>query len=89
MTAPTAITPDVLTLPRKAPVGADGRINVVGLPRMALQQALIDAGTPERQVKMRLGKIWQWIYHWGVRDFSAMTNLAKEYRSLLETHFVI
>ena len=89
MTAPTAITPDVLTLPRKAPVGADGRINIVGLPRMALQQALIDAGTPERQVKMRLGQIWQLIYHWGVRDFSAMTNLAKEYRSLLETHFVI
>ena len=37
--------------------------------------ALIAAGTPEKQAKMRVGQIWQWIYHWGVRDFMAMTNL--------------
>ena len=26
---------------------------------------------------MRVNQIWQWVYHWGVRDFDAMTNLVK------------
>jgi 23S rRNA (adenine2503-C2)-methyltransferase len=85
MTAP--ITPDVLTLPRKLPEG--GRINLVGLTRDRLRDALIAAGTDERQVKMRVGQIWQWIYNRGFRDFALMTNLAKDYRALLERHFVI
>ena len=32
-------------------------------------------GTPEKQAKMRVNQIWQWLYHWGVRDFAEMTNL--------------
>ncbi|GGE04623.1 23S rRNA m(2)A-2503 methyltransferase [Gemmobacter megaterium] len=88
MTAPTApITQDVLTIPRKLPEG--GRTNIVGLTRDQLRAALIAAGTPEKQAKMRLGQIWQWVYHWGVRDFSAMTNLSKDYRTLLAEHFEI
>jgi AhpD family alkylhydroperoxidase len=42
-----------------------------------------------KQAKMRVGQIWQWIYQWGVRDFGAMTNLAKAYRALLAETFVI
>ncbi|MFN4171335.1 MAG: 23S rRNA (adenine(2503)-C(2))-methyltransferase RlmN [Pseudorhodobacter sp.] len=84
-TAP--ITQDVLTLPRKLPEG--GRVNIVGLTRDQLQAALIAAGTPERQAKMRLGQVWQWVYHWGVRDFAMMTNLAKDYRALLAEKFEI
>ncbi len=88
MTIPTApITQDVLTLPRKLPEG--GKINLVGLTREAMRAALIAAGTSERQAKMRVGQVWQWVYHWGVRDFESMTNLAKEYRALLAEHFVI
>ncbi|MBD3764541.1 MAG: 23S rRNA (adenine(2503)-C(2))-methyltransferase RlmN [Rhodobacterales bacterium] len=88
MTDATApITQDVLTLPRKLPEG--GRINLVGLTRDQLREALIAAGTPERQAKMRVGQIWQWVYHWGVRDFAAMTNLAKDYRALLADRFEI
>ncbi len=81
------ITQDVLTIPRKAAEG--GKTNIVGLTRDQLRAALIAAGTPEKQAKMRLGQIWQWVYHWGVRDFAAMTNLAKDYRALLDDHFVI
>ncbi len=88
MTEATApITQDVLTLPRKLPEG--GKTNLIGLTREELRAALIAAGTPERQAKMRLGQVWQWVYHWGVRDFAAMTNLAKEYRTLLADHFNI
>ena len=85
MTAP--ITQDVLTIPRKLPESA--RINIVGLTREQLRDALIEAGTPERQAKMRVGQIWQWIYHWGLRDFAQMTNLAKDYRALLAEKFEI
>ncbi|MGQ0565445.1 MAG: 23S rRNA (adenine(2503)-C(2))-methyltransferase RlmN [Gemmobacter sp.] len=85
MSAP--ITPDVLTVPRKLPEG--GRPNIVGLTREQLRAALIDAGTPERAAKMRVGQVWQWVYHWGLRDFALMTNLAKDYRALLAAHFVI
>ncbi len=84
MTAP--ITQDVLTLPRKLP---DGPVNLIGLPREALRAALIAVGTPERQANMRVGQVWQWLYHWGVRDFSAMTNLSKDYRAMLAERFVI
>lgn len=85
---PTApITQDVLTIPRKLPEG--GPVNLVGLTREQLRDALTAAGTPERQAKMRVGQIWQWIYHWGVRDFAQMTNLGKDYRALLAAHFTI
>lgn len=87
MTANAPITQDVMTLPRKLPEG--GPVNIVGLTREELLAALVAAGTPERQAKMRAGQVWQWVYHWGVRDFAQMTNLAKDYRALLAEHFTI
>ena len=84
--ATTPITQNFVTLPRKLP---DGPINLVGLTREALKEALITAGSPEKQVKMRLGQLWQWIYEKGVRDFEQMTNLSKDYRVFLAEHFVI
>ncbi|NUH66845.1 23S rRNA (adenine(2503)-C(2))-methyltransferase RlmN [Sulfitobacter sp. S0837] len=86
MSASAPITQDVMTLPRKLP---EGPINLVGLTRDAMRDALIANGTPEKQAKMRVGQIWQWIYQWGVRDFDAMTNLAKAYRAELAEKFVI
>ena len=85
MTAP--ITQDVMTIPRKLPEG--GKPNLVGMTRDQMRAALIEAGTAEKQAKMRVGQVWQWVYHWGVRDFEAMTNLAKDYRALLAQHFVL
>ncbi|WP_373356026.1 23S rRNA (adenine(2503)-C(2))-methyltransferase RlmN [Pseudoroseicyclus sp. CXY001] len=81
------ITQDVLTIPRRE--AAEGKRNLVGLTREQMRLALIEAGTPEKQAKMRLNQLWQWVYHWGVRDFDAMTNLAKPYRALLAEHFEI
>ena len=81
------ITQDVLTIPRKLPDG--GKVNLVGLTRDALRTALIEVGTPEKQSNMRVSQIWQWIYLWGVRNFSDMTNLAKDYRALLAENFEV
>jgi 23S rRNA (adenine2503-C2)-methyltransferase len=86
MPASAPITQDVRTFPRKLP---DGPINLVGLTREDMREVLIAHGTPEKQAKMRVGQIWQWIYQWGVRDFAAMTNLAKAYRAQLADTFVI
>jgi 23S rRNA (adenine2503-C2)-methyltransferase len=84
--ADAPITQDVMTIPRKLP---DGPVNLVGLTRVAMRDVLISNGTPERQAKMRVGQIWQWIYQWGARDFSLMTNLSKAYRAELAEKFVI
>ncbi len=81
------ITQDVLTLPRKLPEG--GLTNMVGLTREQLREVLIATGTPEGQVKMRVGQVWQWLYNWGGRDFAQMINLAKDFRARLAGHFII
>ncbi|MDG1181671.1 MAG: 23S rRNA (adenine(2503)-C(2))-methyltransferase RlmN [Tateyamaria sp.] len=86
MMADAPITQDVMTIPRKLP---DGPVNLVGLTRAAMRDVLISNGTPERQANMRVGQIWQWIYQWGARDFSLMTNLSKAYRAELAEKFVI
>ncbi len=87
MTVTAPITQDVLTIPRRIP--ATDRINVIGLTRDQLREALIEAGTPGTQAKMRAGQIWTWLYHWGLRDFTGMTNLAKDYRAMLANRFCI
>jgi len=86
MTDTAPITQDVMTIPRKPP---EGPVNIVGLTREGLREVLIRHGTPERQAKMRVNQIWQWVYWWGVRDFDAMTNLSKAYRAELAEKFVI
>ncbi len=57
--ASAPITQDVLTIPRKD-LQSD-KINLVGLTRPQLRAALIEAGTPEKQAKMREGQIWHWV----------------------------
>ncbi len=86
MHARVPITQDVLTLPRQT---SEGLLNLVGMTRAGLKAALLATGTPQKQVNMRVGQVWQWIYAKGVRDFDLMTNLAKPYRADLKKHFVI
>jgi 23S rRNA (adenine2503-C2)-methyltransferase len=86
MSATAPITQDVHTIPRKLP---EGPTNLVGLTRDGMREALIAAGAPEKQAKMRVGQIWQWIYQWGKRDFEEMTNLSKAFRAELAEKFVI
>jgi 23S rRNA (adenine2503-C2)-methyltransferase len=87
MTATAPITQDLLTVPRRLPEG--GLPNLVGMTRDGLADALRAAGTPDDQVAMRTRQLWQWIYHRGVADFAAMTNLARDYRALLAEHFTV
>ncbi len=86
MSASAPITQDVHTIPRKP---AEGKPNLIGMTRDQMKVALTEIGTPEKQAKMRTGQIWQWLYHWGIADFDAMTNLSKDYRARLAETFVI
>ncbi|MBY6154728.1 23S rRNA (adenine(2503)-C(2))-methyltransferase RlmN [Vannielia litorea] len=81
------ITQDVATIPRKLPEG--GKRNIVGLTREGLAEALRSIGVADKQVRMRVNQIWQWVYQWGVRDWEAMTNLSKAFRAELGEHFEI
>ena len=85
MTKNAPITQDVHTIPRKLPEG--GKTNIIGLTRDQLRAALIAAGCPEKQAKMRVGQLWQWVYFFGLRDFAEMTNLSKDFRAMLAEKF--
>lgn len=64
--------------------------NLTGLSRAELAQALIDAEVvrPEK-AKMRASQLWRWMHHYGVTDFSAMTDVAKETRAALAEKFTL
>ena len=63
--------------------------SLIGLSPDALKAALSAAGVPEKSVRMRASQLWNWIYVHGAKDFAAMTNLAKDFRKLLEDNFTL
>lgn len=67
----------------------DEKTSLIGLDRVALKAALIGAGVPEKSVSMRVSQLWNWIYVHGAREFPAMTNLARDFRELLEHRFTL
>ncbi|MEM7729524.1 MAG: 23S rRNA (adenine(2503)-C(2))-methyltransferase RlmN [Pseudomonadota bacterium] len=78
----TAATPLAGRLP-------DGRVRLPGLSRAQIADHLRDMGVEPKKVRMRAGQIFNWVYHWGVTDFGAMTNIAKGFRAQLEDHFTL
>jgi len=68
---------------------SDIRTSLIGLDREALKAALAAAGVPAKSLSMRVNQLWNWIYVHGARDFASMSNLAKDFRSLLETSFTL
>ena len=87
MQIPGAIDP--VSVPRAPTAREDGRIDLVGLNKAEMAAALIAAGVPEKQAKLRAKQVWHWIYHRGLTDFSGMTDIAKDTRALLAERFVV
>ena len=50
---------------------------LVGLGRKEISQHLENFGIEKPKLKMRTKQIFHWIYNYGVRDWSEMTNIAK------------
>ena len=65
-------------------------VNLSGLTRDELRQALIDAEIcPPEKAKMRASQVWRWIHHYGVTDFALMSDVAKDTRSKLAEAFTL
>jgi len=72
-----------------SPTAAPERPSLVGMTRVEMAKALLAIGVEERQLRMRVTQLWHWIYVRGVREFSAMTNVAKDLRARLDAAYVV
>ena len=55
--------------------------NLAGMGFETLRSILAERGVEPRKVNMRVRQLWRWVYHYGVRDFSGMTDIGKEQRA--------
>ena len=67
----------------------DGRVDLIGLPKKDIAALFEGAGLDKRQAKLRAKQVFHWLYHRGVTDFEAMTDIAKTMRPWLAERFVI
>ncbi len=63
--------------------------SLAGLSKPELAEKLVAVGVEPGKAKMRAEQLWRWIYHYGVTDFAAMTNVAKELRATLAQHYTL
>ena len=67
----------------------DGRIDLLGLPRERIAEFLVEAGLDPKAARLRSKQVFHWIYHRGVSEFGAMTDIAKAMRPWLAERFVV
>ena len=90
MSATDVMTPSRLKpMPLSQPVELSPKPSLIGLTREEMGAALKEKGVADKQIKMRVSQLWNWIYVRGVSDFDAMVNVSKDMREMLKTHFTI
>ena len=80
---------DPVPVPRAITPREDGRVDLLGLSREQIRAELETAGLDAKQAKLRAKQIFHWLYHRGVTDFDAMTDIAKAQRPFFAERFVI
>ncbi len=80
---------DPVTTPRDITPRADGRVDLMGLPKKRMAELLVEAGLDAKAAKLRAKQLFHWLYHRGQTDFDGMTDIAKAMRPWLATRFVI
>jgi 23S rRNA (adenine2503-C2)-methyltransferase len=63
--------------------------NLIGLSPDELRAALVEAGVAEKAAPMRARQLQNWVQVHGACDFASMTNLAKDFRTLLNERFTL
>ncbi len=63
--------------------------SLAALTKQELAAKLVAVGVKPAKSRMRAQQLSRWIYHYGVTDFSAMTNVAKDLRATLATHYTL
>jgi 23S rRNA (adenine2503-C2)-methyltransferase len=92
--ADTALMPipgpiDPVPVARDVTPRADGRVDLIGLTRQRIAELFAEAGLDAKQAKLRAKQVFHWLYHRGVTEFEAMTDIAKPMRPWLAERFVI
>jgi 23S rRNA (adenine2503-C2)-methyltransferase len=80
---------DPVPVPRPAFAGGDARVELVGLSKERIREALAEAGLEPKQAKLRAKQIWHQIYNRGATAFEAMSDIAKPQRAWLAERFVV
>ena len=80
---------DPVPTPRDITPRADGRVDLIGLPKARITELFTAAGLDAKAAKLRAKQVFHWLYHRGVTDFAAMTDIAKDMRPWLSERFVI
>ncbi|MGE8140386.1 23S rRNA (adenine(2503)-C(2))-methyltransferase RlmN [Novosphingobium sp. NPDC080210] len=80
---------DPVTVPRDITPREDGRVDLIGLPKKRIAELFESAGLDAKAAKLRAKQVFHWLYHRGVTDFEAMTDIAKTMRPWLAERFVI
>jgi 23S rRNA (adenine2503-C2)-methyltransferase len=80
---------DPVTVARPITSREDGRVDLMGLPKKDIAALFEGAGLDTKAAKLRAKQVFHWIYHRGVSDFEAMTDIAKTMRPWLAERFVI
>jgi 23S rRNA (adenine2503-C2)-methyltransferase len=74
---------NTLDIEARMPAAPAAKPCLAGLGRSGLVAALAAVGVPDRQLKMRAGQLWSWIYVRGVTSFAAMSDVSKDLRARL------
>jgi 23S rRNA (adenine2503-C2)-methyltransferase len=80
---------DPVVTPRSVTPRADGRIDLMGLSALQIREYFRESQLDEKAAKLRSKQVFHWIYHRGVTDFEAMTDIAKPMRPWLANRYVI
>ena len=77
------------SLPASQPPVVAAKPSLAGLGRAGLGAALAAVGVPERQLKMRVGQLWSWLYVRGARSFEDMSDVSKDLRATLARAYTL
>ena len=80
---------DPVPTPRDITPRADGRVDLIGLAKGRITELFAAAGLNAKAAKLRAKQVFHWLYHRGVTDFAALTDIAKDMRPWLAARFVI
>ncbi len=70
------------------PAAETGPVSVFGLSRAEIAGRIAEGlGLDAKKSRMRANQLWRWTYHYGLTDFDAMTDIAKETRGELARLF--
>ena len=67
----------------------ENKQSLIALNREQLGEELQSVGVADKQVRMRVNQIWNWLYIRGAHTFDEMLNISKELREKLDEKYTI